>query len=66
MKEKTFWCVVSTYDDKGRTTANIVDTIQAARKPRKTFRETRDKDIYTEWYGSLEKAKKAVEDARNA
>jgi len=37
MKEKTFWCVISTYDDKGRTTANIVDTIQAARKPRKSF-----------------------------
>ena len=63
---KTFYCVVSTFDDRGRTTAGITDTCQADVKPESTFRSTSRKDIYTDWFDSLKKAEAFVKEAREA
>lgn len=63
---KTFYCVTSTFDDRGRATAGITDTIQADAKPESTFRSTSRKDIYTDWFDSLKKAETFVKEAKEA
>jgi len=63
---KTWYCVTSTYDDHGRVTAGITDTKRAEEKPENGYTSKRDKDIYTDWFGSHEEAAKFVEEARIA
>ena len=63
---KTYYLVVSTYDDKGHTTANIVEEREAIAQPENKYFEKRDKDVYFEWYDNYAEARQAVEDARNA
>lgn len=52
---KTWYCVTSTYDDRGRVTA-MITSMKADEKPESTFRETATKDIYTEWFGTMKEA----------
>lgn len=54
---KTWYCVTSTYDDRGRVTA-MITRMKADEKPESTFRETTAKDIYTEWFGTMKEAEK--------
>lgn len=54
---KTFYGVVNSYDDKGKVNAFII-TEEAERKPEDTFKETRSKDIYTNWFRTEKEAKK--------
>jgi len=63
---KVFWCVTSSYDDKGRVTAAITDTKEAVSKPQQTYTSTRRNDIYNDWFDSQEEAQKFVEDAKKA
>ena len=63
---KTWYCVTSSYDDRGRVTAGITATQQAGEKPASGYKSTRRKDVYTDWFGSHEEAEKFVEEARKA
>lgn len=61
-----WYCVITTFDDRGNVTANIVDCIEADKKPESTFTETRYKDIYTDWFQSKEEAEEFVKQSYNA
>lgn len=63
---KTYYCVCTSYDDRGRVISNIVDTVEAPRKPRNTFKSTKRKDIYLDWFDSLSAAQGYVNKARLA
>ena len=65
-EKKTWYCVTSSFDDRGRVTATITNTCKAVVKPEGSFVSTRMKDIYNDWYGSMEEANKAVKKAREA
>lgn len=63
---KTYYCVTSSFDDRGRVTAAVTATIEAESKPESTYTSTRRKDIYNDWFESLEAANKFVEEAKAA
>ena len=63
---KNYYCVTSSYDNKGHVVANITDIKEAARKPRRGFASTKDKDIYIDWFGSEKEAEKFVNECKNA
>lgn len=63
---KTWYCVTSTYDDRGRIAANITDTVEAEEKPKDTCVSTSRKDIYNNWFASPEEATAYVEQCRRA
>lgn len=65
-KKRTWYCVTSSFDDRGRVTAAITNTCEAVLKPESTFVSTRMKDIYNDWYESAEEANEAVREAREA
>ena len=64
--KKLWYCVVSTYDDRGRVTAEITAAKESADKPESTFHSNSRKDVYTDWFDSVEKAKAFVEGAKKA
>ena len=57
---RTFWCVTSSYDDKGKVTANITATTEAEECPKPSFRSMHNRDIYCDWFDSAEKAAEFV------
>lgn len=63
---KTYYCVTTSFDDRGRVTAGITNTLEAAKKPESPFTSTSRKDIYNDWFESFEEAKQFVEEARVA
>lgn len=63
---KLFWCVTSSYDDRGRVIAAITATKEAVSKPEHTYTSTRRKDIYHDWFDSQEEAQAFVEYAKRA
>ena len=63
---KTYYCVCTSYDDRGRVVSNIVDTVEAARMPENSFKSTSRKDIYLDWFDTLSAARAHVEGARLA
>lgn len=63
---KTYWCVTSSFDDRGRVTAAITRTIEAAVKPENACTSTKRKDIYNDWFDSLEAAQAWVEETKQA
>lgn len=63
---KTWYCVTSSFDDRGCVTAGITDTVQAEEKPESSYTETKTKDIYNDWFGSEAEARKFVEEAKTA
>lgn len=58
-----FYCVTSTFDDKGRVTASITDTVDSESKPENTTKITSRKDIYNDWFDSEEKANEFIREA---
>jgi len=54
------------YDDWGRVVSNIVDTVEAARRPENSFNSTGRKDICLDWFDTLSAARAHVEGARRA
>lgn len=60
---KTWYCVTSSFDDRGRAIAAITATKEAEECPESTYTNTSRKDIYNDWFGSEEEAKKWVEQA---
>ena len=63
---KTFYCVISTFDDRGRTAAAITDVIEAEKAPEDTYKSTRQKDIYVNWFSSEKEARQYVKDTLTA
>lgn len=63
---KTWYCVTSSFDDRGRVTAGITGTVEAEEQPEQGYKSTRTKDIYTDYFGSYEEAAAFVEEAKKA
>ena len=63
---KTYYCVCTSFDERGRVVSNIVDTIEASSRPDNTFKSTRRKDICLDWFDTLSAARAHVEGARRA
>ena len=61
---KTYYCVTSSFDDRGRATANITDIIKAEKKPESTYTSTGRKDIYNDWFEGEKEAQEYVEQTR--
>lgn len=65
-EKRTWYCVTSSFDDKGRVTAAITSTCEAAVQPEGGFTTTKRKDIYHEWFDSTEKAEAFIKEAKEA
>lgn len=63
---KKYYCVTSSFDNKGRVTANITNIIEAEEKPESTFISTSRKDIYNDWFEDEKEAKEFVEQSKSA
>ena len=63
---KTWYCVTTTFDDNGRVWAAITDSGKFSHEPKSTFRSTRTKDIYTDWFDSIEAAEQFMGEAKKA
>ncbi len=63
---KTWYCVTTAFYDNGRVVAAITDTKEAEKKPESTCSELRSRDVYNDWFGSVEEAKAFVEEAKIA
>lgn len=63
---KTWYCVTSSFDDRGRVVATITASKEAKTCPESTYTSTSRKDIYNDWFGSTEEAQAWVEQARCA
>ncbi len=63
---KNYYCVTSSYDDRGRVTAAITGTVEAEEKPEQGYKSTRTKDIYTDYFDSCDEALAFVRDAAKA
>lgn len=63
---KTYWCVTTSFDDRGRVTSGITSTVEAVQKPENTSTSTSRKDIYNDWFESVEEAREWVEEAKRA
>lgn len=63
---KTYYCVTSACYDDGRVIASITDTVQADEMPESQQTSTRDRDIYCDWFASIEEARAFVSEAKLA
>lgn len=63
---KTYWCVTTSFDDDGRVVSAITSTATAVQKPENTSTSTSRKDIYNDWFESIEEAREWVEEAKRA
>lgn len=63
---KLFWCVTTSFDDRGRVAAGLTRCVEAVEKPENRSTSTRRKDIYTDWFDSREEAEKFIEEAKRA
>ena len=61
---KTYYCVTTSFDNRGRVTASITNNIKAESKPENTCTCIRRKDIYNDYFESIEEAKKFVEEVK--
>mgnify|MGYP000283895748 CR=1 FL=1 len=58
----TYWCVTSVFFDNGRTLAAITGTVEADIKPKNTYTELRDRDVYTDWFNNIKEANEHVKE----
>lgn len=63
---KTYYCVTSSVDNRGRMTAAVTESIKAERMPESSCMSTSRKDIYKDWFASREEADEFVDEARSA
>lgn len=63
---KLFWCVTTSFDDRGRVVSSITRTVEATEKPESSSKSTARKDIYNDWFDSREAAQKWIEEAKRA
>lgn len=62
---KTFYCVTTTVTDY-RVSANITRTPEAEEIPENSYTSTSRRDIYNDWFETIEEAKQFVEMAKKA
>lgn len=63
-KLHTYYCVIEVYYSDGFVIANIVQQLQAHKKPEGGIKFMETKDIYIDWYSSKLEAEEAVRNAR--
>lgn len=63
---KTYWCVTTSVDNRGRVVSNITNTVEAVCKPENSSKSTSRRDIYNDWFESEEEARGFVEQAKRA
>ena len=63
---KTYYCVTSSVDDRGRMTAAVTESVKAQECLKSSCTSTRRKDIYKDWFGSRKEAEEFVDEARSA
>ena len=63
---KTYYCVTSAYYDSGRVVAGITDSAEADAKPDSRCTEARDRDIWSDWFETIEEAKQYVKETKGA
>lgn len=63
---KTYYCVTTSVDDKGKVLVAITSVVQAESKPESSFRSLSRKDVYNDWFDDPKEAKKFVEEAKMA
>ena len=63
---KTYWCVTTSVDNRGRVVANITNTVEAVCKPENSSTSTSRRDIYNDWFESEEEAQAFVNQAKRA
>ena len=51
-----YYCVTSIVYDRG-INVDITSIVDADKKPKNTYRYFTDRDVYNDWFDSLEKAK---------
>lgn len=62
---KIWHCVVTSFYDDGRVTANIVATKEADERPGSKRKRLSNKAVLSDWFASREEAERAVCDARS-
>lgn len=63
---KTFYCVTTSVDDRGKVKAAITNYIDTDHRPENSFVSLARKDIYNDWFESYEEAERFVEEAKMA
>lgn len=63
---KTYYCVTTSVDDKGKVRAAITNVIDAVCKPDNSFKSLKRKDIYHDWFENREEAEKLVGEVKTA
>ena len=63
---KTFWCVTTAVYDNGKVVSLITNMVEDVDKPENSFKSTREKDIYNDWFESGEEAEAFVKEAKKA
>ena len=63
---KTYYCVTSAVDNRGRMTAAVTESLEAQKRPENSFTSTRRKDIYKDWFDSRAAAEEFAREARSA
>ena len=63
---KNYYCVTSSFDNRGRVAAAITKCVKAEEQPENTFKDTPTKDIYNEWFASIKAAERYVREAKSA
>ena len=63
---KTWYCVTSSFYNDGAVIANVTATREAEKMPESAFVSTAAADIYHEWFGSLQEARKYAAKAKLA
>lgn len=61
---KTWWCVTSSYDDRGHVVAAVTGAYQAKERPESGCTSTAIKDIYTDFFESASEAEDFVKQCR--
>lgn len=63
---KTYYQVLTSFDDKGNVVADIVGTVQATKMPESRYTSTKYFDVYSDWFESEEEARDFIEEAKEA
>lgn len=59
-----YYCVTSTFDDHGNVTCAVTDIVKTESKPANFYREEKHRDIYLDFFDTLEEADEFVASVR--
>lgn len=63
---KTYYCVTTSVNDRGKVSAAITNVIEAIEKPEGSYKSLKYKDVYHDWFEDLEIAKQFAEGVKRA